>query len=160
MVTLVSHVWKPSKSRVLTIDSFVPVPRGSTATSPALLSWPSKDPGDSLDYQLDIAPAVVGNEGDPINGVDIEVDPSQPGDLSVDNVSADGYKIVIWVSAGQANTTYNVTVRACFASGRILQRSILLPVIALSLPSVPQNAIESTTNDPITDQNGDPIVES
>jgi hypothetical protein len=144
----------------LTIDSFVPVPRGSTATAPLPLSWPSKDPGDILDYQLDIEPAVDGNKGDTINSVDIEVDPSQPGDLSVDNITADGYKIVIWLSGGQAGTTYNVTVKAILASGRTLQRSMLLPVIALSLPSFPLNALETTTQDPLTDQNGNPIVSS
>ncbi|MGD0434812.1 MAG: hypothetical protein ABSA58_27400 [Acetobacteraceae bacterium] len=158
MATLVSHVWKPSKSRILTIDSFVPVPRGSTATAPTLLSWPSKDPGDILDYQLDIEPALVGNEGDTIDTVDIEVDPSQPGDLSLDNVTADGYKIVLWFSSGQAGVTYNVTAKVALATGRTLQRSILLPVVALSLPSVPANAIEATTDDPLVDQNGNPIV--
>jgi predicted dienelactone hydrolase len=109
---------------------------------------------------LDIEPALVGNNGDTINSVNIEVDPSQPGDLSVDNISADGYMIVIWLSCGQAGTTYNVTVKASMASGRTLQRTMLLPVIALSSPSVPANAIETTTQDPLTDENGNPIVNS
>jgi hypothetical protein len=158
MATLVSHIWKPSKSRTITIDSFVPVPRGTTATAPAMLSWPSKDPGDILDYQLDIEPALVGNEGDTIESVDVEVDPSQPGDLALDNVAADGYRIVIWLSSGQPGVTYNVTVKTTLASGRTLQRTVLLPVLALSTPSVPENAIETTTLDPITDENGNPIV--
>ncbi len=83
MATLVSHIWKPSKSRTITIDSFVPVPRGTTAAAPTMLSWPSKDPGDILDHQLDIEPALVGNEGDAIESVDVEIDPSQPGDLGL-----------------------------------------------------------------------------
>src|SRR5665213_2058728 len=158
MATLVSHVWKPSRTRTMTIDSFVPVPRGSAAIAPTMLSWPSKDPGDILDYQLDIEPALVGNEGDTINSVDIDINPAQPGDLSLDNVAADGYKIVIWLSSGQAGVTYSVTVKATLASGRALQRTVLLPVVALSLPSVPENAIETTTQDPLTDQNGNPIL--
>ncbi len=160
MATLVSHVWKPSNTRILTIDSFIPVPRGSTAITPAPLSWPAKDPGDILDYQLDIEPAIVGNKGDTINSVDIDVDPDQPGDLSVDNITADGYKIVIWLSGGQAGVTYSITVKAALASGRTLQRSMLLPVVALSIPSVPVNALETTTQDPLTDQNGNPLVSS
>jgi hypothetical protein len=161
MATLVSHVWKPSRTRTITIDSFVPVPRGTTASaSPTLLSWPSKDPADILDYQLDIEPALVGNEGDTIESVDIGIDPSQPGDLRLDNVTADGYKISIWFSSGQAGTTYDVTVLTTLASGRTLQRTLLLPVVALSSPSVPEDAIETTTNDPLTDQNGNPIVNS
>jgi hypothetical protein len=160
MASLVSHVWKPSNTRILTIDSFIPVPRGSAATTPSPLSWPSKDPGDILDYQLDIEPAIVGNKGDTINSVDIDVNPDQPGDLSVDNITADGYKIVIWLSEGQAGTTYTVTVKAALASGRTLQRSMLLPVVALSFPSIPVNALETTTQDPLTDQNGNPLVSS
>jgi hypothetical protein len=124
------------------------------------LSWPAKDPGDILDYQLDIEPAIVGNKGDTINSVDIDVDPDQPGDLSVDNISADGYKIIIWLSGGQAGTTYTITVKAALASGRTLQRSMLLPVIALSFLSTPANALETTTDDPLTDQNGNPLVSS
>jgi len=160
MVTLVSHVWKPSKARTIVIDNFIAVPRGTTATVPTLLSWPSKDPGDILDYQLDINPALIGNEGDTIDSVDIDVDPSQPGDLSLDNTAADGYKIILWLSGGQAGVTYNVTVKATLASGRALQRTILLPVVALSLPSIPENAIETSSQDPLTDQEGNPIVNS
>jgi hypothetical protein len=160
MATLVSHIWKPSKARSITIDSFVPVPRGTTAAAPTPLNWPSKDPGDILDYQLDIEPALIGNEGDTIESVDIDVSPSQPGDLSTDNVTADGYRIVVWLSSGQAGVTYIVTVIVTMASGRTLQRSILLPVVAMSSPSVSANAIETTTHDPITDQNGNPIVNS
>jgi hypothetical protein len=160
MATLVSHVWKPAKSRVVTIDGFVPVPRGTTAIAPTPLNWPSKDPGDILDYQLDIEPALIGNEGDTISSVDIDIEPSQPGDLNLDNTAADGYRIVLWLSGGQPNVIYNVTVLVVLASGRTLQRTILLPVIALSLPSVPVNAIETTTGNPLTDQNGNPIIYS
>jgi hypothetical protein len=160
MATLVSHIWKPGKTRIITIDSFIPVPRGSTPTSPLPLSWPSKDPGDILDYQLNIEPALVGNEGDTITSVDIGIDPSQPGDVCLNNVAADGYKVIAWLSSGQANVTYNVTIRIALASGRALQRTILLPVVALSAPSLPANAILTTTEDAITDQNGNPIVNS
>jgi hypothetical protein len=113
-----------------------------------------------LDYQLDIEPALIGNEGDSIESVDIDVVPNQPGDLSTDNVTADGYRIVIWLSNGQAGTTYNVTVLVTMASGRMLQRTILLPVVAMSMPSVPANAIQTTLQDPLTDQDGNPIVSS
>jgi hypothetical protein len=123
-----------------------------------MLSWPTKDPGDILDYQLNIEPALIGNEGDTIESVNVEVDPSQPGDLALNNVAADGYTIVIWFSGGQAGVTYNVTVMTTLASGRTLQRTVLLPVLALSAPSVPENAIETTTSEPITDENGNPIV--
>ena len=110
-----------------------------------------------LDYQLDIEPALFGNDGDTINTVDITINPSQPGDLSLDNTVADGYKIVLWVSGGQTNVTYNVTVLVTLASGRTLQRTLLLPVIAMSVPAIPLNALDTSMMDPITDENGNPI---
>src|ERR1700731_3804145 len=95
--------------RTIAIDGFVPVPRGAIGPVPTPLSWPSKDPGDVLDYQLDIEPALIGNEGDTIGSIDLDIEPSQPGDLSLDNTAADGYKIVLWLSGGQAGVNYNVT---------------------------------------------------
>jgi hypothetical protein len=160
MATLISHIWKPSRARTITIDSFVPVARGSTAVAPSPLSWPSKDPGDILDYQVDIEPALIGNEGDTIESVNVDIEPSQPGDLSLDNIGADGYRIVVWLSGGQAGITYSVTVKAILASGRTLQRSMMLPVVAMSYLPAPANAIQTTTRIPLTDQNGNPILNS
>ena len=66
MPTIASHVWRPSSARILYLDSFIPVARGSAAMAPAPLSWPAKDPADVLDYQFNVASAVVGNDGDAI----------------------------------------------------------------------------------------------
>ena len=158
MATLVNHLWKPSKARTLIIDSFVPVPRGSAAIAPAPLGWPAKDPGDILDYQLSIEPALTGNTGDSIESVDIDIRPNEAGDLSLNNISADGCYVVLWLAAGQAGTTYVVTAKIALASGRTLQRSILLPVINLSVPSIPANAIQTALGDPLVDQDGNPIL--
>ena len=64
MPTQAKHVWKPSSARTVTLDSFIPVARGSVASAPSPLNWPTKDPADVLDYQFDISPAFVGNDGD------------------------------------------------------------------------------------------------
>ena len=50
MSTPASHVWKPSCARSVTIDSFVPGPRGSSTIAPPMLNWPTKDPGDTLEH--------------------------------------------------------------------------------------------------------------
>ncbi len=78
MPTTAAHVWRPSAARTITLDAFVPVPRGTTATPPAPLSWPLKDPADLLDYQFDIAPALIGNDGDAIATLDIAISPAHP----------------------------------------------------------------------------------
>src|SRR3954464_5463049 len=102
MSTTVNHVWKPSSARLVLIDSFVPVPRGGNASAPPPLNWPTKDPGDILDYILDIGPAIVGNDGDGIASSVVSLSPSNPGDLHLLSTSADGSRVVLWLSGGQA----------------------------------------------------------
>ena len=157
MTNIVSHIWKPVKSRTITIDGFIPVPRGASVGPPVPASWPAKDPADTLDYQINIGPAFSGNDGDYITGVDVDISPSQPGDLSLDNVSADGPNVILWLSAGFAGVNYTITIKASLSSGRIIQRSILLPVVLLSSVAIPVNALLTTTRDPLTDENGVPI---
>ena len=157
MTSIVSHIWKPVKSRTITIDGFIPVPRGTSVGPPVPASWPAKDPADILDYQLNIGPAFSGNDGDYITGVDVDISPGQPGDLSLDNVSADGPNVILWLSAGFPGVNYTITIKASLSSGRIIQRSILLPVVLLSSVAIPVNALLTTTRDPLTDESGVPI---
>jgi hypothetical protein len=160
MATQASHVWKPSTARTVVLDSFVPVPRGSTAVAPPPLNWPSKDPVDILDYQFDISPCLIGNDGDAIATLDVSIFPNNPGDLQLSAATADGAIAVLWLAGGQAGTVYTVTIAIGTSNGRTLQRSILLPVLFLSQPLVPANAIQTNAGLIITDQNGNPVVAS
>jgi hypothetical protein len=160
MATIASHVLKPSVARTVTIDSFIAVARGSEAITPPPLNWPAKDPNDILDYQIDFLPAVIGNDSDSIATIDISIAPSDPGDLTAVRSGADGTRAIIWMSGGQSGTIYTVTLLVTTANGRTLQRSILLPVIALSIPAVPASAMQTNTGNVLTDQNGNPIVSS
>jgi len=152
------HIWKPSDSRVVTIDSFVPVPRGGSLTPPLPLNWAAKDPSDVLDYQVDISPALVGDEGDSIATLDITTSPNGPGDLTITNAVADGAKVVVWASSGQAGTVYTVTIDVITVNGRRLQRAILLPVISMADPTSPAGVIEISSGVALTDHNGNPLL--
>lgn len=90
MPTAAAHVWVPSCARVVRLDGFVPVPRGTPAAAPALASWPAKDPTDVLDYQFDITAALLGNTGDGISSLDVGISPSNPGDLVMKSCWANG----------------------------------------------------------------------
>jgi hypothetical protein len=158
MSTPATHVWKPSHARVVTIDSFVPVARGTTAITPVPLNWPTKDPGDILDYILDIGPAIVGNDGDSIATLDVSSSPSSPGDLVLKSSTTDGSRIILWLSAGQAGTVYTLTFAISTVNGRSLQRSVLLPVLLLSVPQIPADAVLTSTGAMLTDQNGNPVL--
>jgi hypothetical protein len=158
MSTLATHVWKPSHARLVSLDSFVAVPRGSAAVAPPPLNWPTKDPGDVLDYLFDIGPAIVGNDGDGIATLDVTLAPAAPGDLAVNSMTTDGSRVILWLSAGQAGTVYTITLMITTTNGRSLQRSVLLPVLLLSVPAVPVNAILTTSGVVLTDQNGNPVL--
>lgn len=158
MATPATHVWKPSNARTVQIDSFIPVPRGSTAVAPPPLNWPTKDPGDVLDYQLDISPALVGNDGDTIATLDVSIVPNNPGDLVLNSATTDGSLVVLWLSSGVAGTVYTVNILLSTTNGRSLQRAVLLPVLYLSVPPVPPNAIETALGIVLTDQNGNPLL--
>ncbi len=160
MSTPATHVWKPSHARLVTIDSFIAVPRGSTAVAPPPLNWPTKDPGDILDYILDIGPAIVGNDGDGISTLDVTTSPSAPGDLVLQSMTTDGSRVILWLSGGQAGTIYTITFLITTINGRSLQRSVLLPVLLLSVPPIPADAIVTSTGVMVTDQNGNPIIAS
>jgi hypothetical protein len=160
MSTPATHIWKPSHARLVTIDSFIAVPRGSTAVAPPPLNWPTKDPGDILDYILDIGPAIVGNDGDGISTLDVTTSPSAPGDLVLQSMTTDGSRVILWLSGGQAGTIYTITFLITTINGRSLQRSVLLPVLLLSVPPIPADAIVTSTGVMVTDQNGNPIIAS
>lgn len=156
----VTQITKPSRARKVALEGFVPVPRGTTTLNLPTLSWPPKDPADVLDYQLDISAALIGNMGDSIASVTATIAPDNPGDLVCNSVAVDGPHIVLWLSGGQAATVYGVTIAATLTSGRALQRTILLPVIALSSLAAPPTAIETDTGYAITDQFGNPVIVS
>ena len=158
MSTPAVHVTKPSTARKVVLDAFIPVPRGSTAAAPPLLNWPTKDPTDVLDYQFNISPALIGNEGDAIATLDVFIAPNNPGDLVLNQTQADGASAVLWLSEGQAGTVYTITVLISTNSGRTLQRTILLPVLLLSVPPVPEEAVDVSAGVVLTDQNGNPIL--
>ncbi len=158
MSTPANPIWKPSSARVIQLDAFVPTPRGATAVAPPPLNWPSKDPKDVLDYQLDITPALIGNDGDLIATLDVSISPNSPGDLVMESAHTDGPCAVLWFSGGQAGTVYTITVLITTSSGRTIQRSILLPVLSLSTQTAISTAIVTNSGVMITDQNGNPVV--
>ena len=159
MTTTASHVWRPSAARVLVLDGFVPGPRGVQVQVPATPTWPAKDPADVLDYQFDIAPALSGNDGDAVATLDVAISPANPGDLSLASAAADGSRAVLWLQGGAAGTTYTVTLMLGTQAGRMLSRSVLLPVLALSAATTAAvDTLTTDSGDALTDGNGNAIT--
>jgi hypothetical protein len=140
------------------LDSFIPVPRGSAAIAPPPLNWPTKDPADVLDYQFDVSPALVGNDADAIETLDVSIEPANPGDLTLNSAMTDGPVAVLWLSGGQSGTVYTVNLMIGTANGRTINRTILLPVLYLSVPPIPPDALVTDAGIVLTDQNGNPVL--
>ena len=165
--TPVTQIWRPSAVRLITLDAAVPTARGTPAQLP--LTWPVKDPDDVLDYQFDLADVLNGfgrsyaGDGpcsDSIATLDVSIHPADSGDLALTSAAADGLRCVLWLSGGQAGTTYTVTLRVGTRAGRVLSRSIRLPVLALSSDPTPRDWLLTDDGSTITDQNGQPFFVS
>jgi hypothetical protein len=158
MPTTATHIWKPSTARTIVLDSFIPIPRGSASAVPSPLSWPIKDPTDVLDYRFDIAPALVGNDGDAIATIDVAIDPANPGDLTLNSVKADGNIAVLWLSSGITGTIYTVTMLITTLNGRTISRGVVLPVLYLSVAPNAPGVLITDAGQIITDESGNPIA--
>jgi hypothetical protein len=158
MTTSATHLWRPSNARYVQIDGFVPVPRGPQIPPARPLAWPVKDPGDTLDYVFDIAPALTANAGDAIATLDVTIAPAAAGDLSLVSAAADGARAVLWLTGGQALTSYAVTVNITTVGGRALARSIALPVAALAAVTVTAATLTTQSGQPLTDPTGTPLT--
>lgn len=152
------HSYKPSNARLLTLGGFTPVPRGAVAAPPAMPSWPVKDPNDLLDYAVDLSPAVVGDDGDSAVSVNVISSPSSTGDVVINSISSDGLLVVLWIGGGNTGTIYTIDLNVTLASGRVLSRSIALPVYTLSGAAPTTANLVTETGANITDGNGNPIV--
>jgi hypothetical protein len=111
-----------------------------------------------LDYQFDIAPALIGNDGDTIATLDITIFPANTGDLTLASATADGTRAVLWLVAGQSGTTYTVTLNIGTQAGRTIARSVLLPVGALANPPTLPQTLLTSSGTPLVDQNGHPLL--
>ncbi|MBS3022997.1 phage fiber-tail adaptor protein [Acidiphilium multivorum] len=156
--TPASRIWQAASARLIEIEGFIPTPRGIALLPPRPLAWPEKDPGDTLDYAFDVAPALAGSPGDAIATVSATVSPDNPGDVTIASTAIDGTRAVLWLAGGQPGTTYTVTVSITTLAGRNLARSIALPVVSLASVPAPASAITTPGGAPITSPFGQPIT--
>jgi hypothetical protein len=158
MATPATHIWRPSHARYLEIDGFVPLARGPVVPPAQPPVWPQKDPGDTLDYIFDIAPALTANPGDAISTLDVTISPANAGDLALTSSGVDGTRAVLWLTGGQAGTVYAVTLTMATSAGRTIVRSIALPVVSLSSLPVTAETLTTQTGVVLTDAFGNPLT--
>jgi hypothetical protein len=123
------------------------------------LVWPTKDPGDVLDYSLDLSAALAGDPTDQVVSIAVTTQPGGGvGDLVAGRMVASGTTAVVWFSAGVPGTTYSVQLSVGTLNGRVIGRSVLLPVQTLAAVAPPANPLTTDAGAIVTDQNGNPIL--
>jgi hypothetical protein len=91
-------------------------------TSPSFIA-PTKDPADVEDYGLDCNAWL--KTGETITAQSVTADGAG---ITVSGVSQSG-GVVRWrVSGGQVGTDHRITVRVTASSGRIAERTVIIPV--------------------------------
>jgi hypothetical protein len=159
MPVAVSQVWRPSSARSVALDGLLPLPRGVLASDLPTFAWPAKDPGDVLDYEFDASAVLAGDATDQVATVDVTIVPQLSGaDLQLGRIVADGAVAVLWLSSGQAGTTYAVQVSIGTLKGRVIGRTVLLPVRAMAALLPVASPLVSEDGTVVTDQNGNPIL--
>ena len=159
MPIAVQQVWRPSTARSVALDALLPLPRGALPADLPPLAWPAKDPGDVLDYELDASAVLAGDPNDRVATVAATVLPNaSPADVQVGQAAADGAVAVLWLSGGQAGTVYAVQVSLGTLKGRVIGRTVLLPVRQMAAVAPPSLPLTAETGVVITDQNGNPIL--
>ena len=158
MPTPANPVWRPSHARAVLLAGFQAGARGAAAVAPPPLRWPAKDPADVLDYQFDIAAALIGNDGDRIASLDVSIAPDGPGDLSLVSSAADGASAVLWLAGGQPGVNYAVTLAIVTRNNRAITRVVRLPVLSLSSAAIPDVVLLAGPGAGLTDENGNPIT--
>ena len=158
MSTTTPQMVRPSSARRVVLGDFVPVLSGLLTKAPTTLAWPAKDPGDTLDYEFDISPALVGNDKDTIATIDVKIQPSAAGDLKLTSSAADGSVAVLWLASGQVGTVYSVQVTIGTVAGRTIGRAIYLPVLALVSSTSVASALTTADGTIVSDQSGNPIT--
>jgi len=76
----------------------------------ANLVWPTKEPGEDLDYQID-ATSKIADSADAIISASVTVAPSGTGEMVATQIVVTGSFITVWLSGGIAARVYQVNVQ-------------------------------------------------
>ena len=104
---------------------YIDLPYGSTATPNQILMWPAKDPGDTLDFTLDITGWLLDDGASTVAAV---TGTAQTGITATLESSSTSPVIVFRIAGGTAPTTYYLNIQVTLSSGEVLYRTIYVPV--------------------------------
>lgn len=102
-----------------------------------VLRWPAAEPGDVLDYSLDMA-GLMADAGDFIVSASVSARPSGVGELQVNTVVVSGTLVTAWLSGGVPGRSYTVKCDIATLAGRTFEVLVALPIdVALGVIPIP-----------------------
>lgn len=111
--------------------------------APSMLAWPSTQPGNNLDYTLDIAWFLNDIAPDTIASATVSVAPSGVGDLQPANASFADTAITVWLSGGVNGRLYQVQFAVTTTAGRLYEPTVMLSVGLIWPPAAPGNLLSA-----------------
>jgi hypothetical protein len=90
----------------------------------ALLTWPEKDPQETLDYYVDYSGRI------PADDEITQSSWSVPSGITATQANFAGRKTVIWLSGGTEGGSYELTNTVQTTDGRILEQTCLIVIVS------------------------------
>lgn len=90
-----------------------------------LISYPPKDPSETLDYAMDFTAQMTADNDTVTTLIGVT---AKPTGLTIANPTLVGSKVICWISGGTLLADYLITFEVTTAGGRTYSRSAYLPV--------------------------------
>jgi len=113
--------------RTLIVSGSVSASSIGSAIWPPPLIWPEAEPGDNLDYYLDVTQPLAA-VNDSIAHVAVAITPVGTSEMTADALGYAGYVIGLRLAGGIAGRLYTVVIQATGKSGRIWQWNVKMPI--------------------------------
>ena len=89
-----------------------------------LLTWPEKDPQETLDYYVDYSGRI------PADDAITQSSWAVPAGITAEQSNFSGRKTVIWLSGGTEGASYELTNTVETEDGRILEQTCLIVIVS------------------------------
>jgi hypothetical protein len=120
------------------------------------LEWPAeKQPGDILDYSVDVSAEMNVANGDTVSSVAASIKPSGTGELAIGGrvvglqLYAIGGIVTVWLSGGVPGRSYIVRLLVTLSNGKVLDIMGMLRVSRLLAVSPMPTALVSDFSTPV-----------
>ena len=134
------RTWPLSDPRIVVLSDQPPMLRGRFVAPPGL-TWPTKDPSETIVYGVDFARMLRGQ-----SVIQIDVSQTPANSLVIVQTKVVGTIGMVRLSGGTAGQSAQVSMTATLSDGERIARSISIPIMQLGLSLSDANPADLTLN--------------